>query len=463
MAGIGFPISGSGGSGDPDDWRSQAPLFAEIEKLMSWSGGPVNWDLARQVAVRTAADGDVAPTGDDRRAIADAVRLADLWLDEATDLAASSGDAQAWTRVGWIDATLPVWRQLIDPVAQQVVDGLGGALSGGLGEIAENGLPEELIEQLPPGMKDMLPSDPAALQAMLGPMMGMLGQVGGMLFGSQAGQALGALATEVLGGAAVGLPLSGTRALLPGNIAAFAAELEAADLDQVRLFLAIREAAARRLFDHVPWLRSALLGAVEEYARGITVDPEQLQRTAGELQGIDPSDPDALQRALGPDLFAHEDSPEQRKAMRRLEALLALVEGWVDTVVAAAAHDRLPAADALREALRRRRVSGGASEESFAALVGLTLRPRRLTEAATLWDGLTAARGVAGRDALWAHPDLLPTADDLDDPAAFVVPDGTGEDWVGDDPIAALEQLAADGDRGPVEGDDGGASERGSD
>ena len=52
--------------------------------------------------------------------------------------------------------------------------------------------------------------------------------------------------------------------------------------------------------------------------------------------------------------------------------------------------------------------------------MGLELRPRRLREAAAIWAGLTAARGVDGRDAMWAHPDLLPTADDLDDPEGFV-------------------------------------------
>jgi hypothetical protein len=49
---------------------------------------------------------------------------------------------------------------------------------------------------------------------------------------------------------------------------------------------------------------------------------------------------------------------------------------------------------------------------------------------------LTEQRGPEGRDALWAHPDLIPTADDLDDPAAFVArADGA-------DPIAELEKLA---------------------
>jgi putative hydrolase len=106
-------------------------------------------------------------------------------------------------------------------------------------------------------------------------------------------------------------------------------------------------------------------------------------------------------------------------ALRRLETLLALVEGWVDTVVAAAATDRLPGHSALAETMRRRRASGGPAEQTFATLVGLELRPRRLREATALWAALTAHRGSDARDALWVHPDLLPSADDLDDPTSF--------------------------------------------
>jgi hypothetical protein len=69
--------------------------------------------------------------------------------------------------------------------------------------------------------------------------------------------------------------------------------------------------------------------------------------------------------------------------------------------------------------VRRRRATGGPGEQTFASLVGLELRPRRLREAATLWRALLTARGLEGRDAVWAHPDLMPSADDLDDPDGF--------------------------------------------
>jgi putative hydrolase len=103
----------------------------------------------------------------------------------------------------------------------------------------------------------------------------------------------------------------------------------------------------------------------------------------------------------------------------RLETTLALVEGWVDEVVSQATQNRMPSASKLQEAVRRRRAAGGPAESTFAALVGLELRPRRLRDASALWGSLRSRQGPQGRDAVWAHPDLLPSADDLDDPLGF--------------------------------------------
>ena len=86
----------------------------------------------------------------------------------------------------------------------------------------------------------------------------------------------------------------------------------------------------------------------------------------------------------------------------------------------AAATPTLPAIAPLNETMRRRRAAGGPAEQTFAALVGLELRPRRLRDASALWALLETRRGVEGRDAVWGHPDLIPSADDLDDPFAFV-------------------------------------------
>lgn len=377
--------------------------------LMSWQGGPVNWDLAKDVARQAAAPGDRSVVEAERSAVTDAIRLAELWLDPATSFSSATTSARAWSRAEWIEATLPTWKTLVEPVATKVVDAFGSGISGIPG-----------IPGLPGfGESDVDPGElPAHMQQMAGPLMSMMRQMGGVMFGGQVGQALGALAREVVSSTDVGLPLAGvgTAALLPAGVEEFGAGLEL-PADEVRLFLALREAACHRLFAGVPWLRGRVLAAVEDYARGITVDMSHMQEAMG---SIDPTNPEALQEALAGGLFEPQDTPAQQAALLRLETLLALIEGWIDDVVGQAAQGRLSGADALAETVRRRRAAGGPAEQTFGTLIGLELRPRRMREAAQLWRLLREQRGVEGRDALWEHPDLLPTADDLTDPAAFV-------------------------------------------
>ena len=81
--------------------------------------------------------------------------------------------------------------------------------------------------------------------------------------------------------------------------------------------------------------------------------------------------------------------------------------------------DRRQAVIARGTGLRRRRAAGGPAESTFAALVGLELRPRRLRDASALWGSLRSRQGQDARDAVWTHPDLLPTSADLDDPLGF--------------------------------------------
>ena len=128
-----------------------------------------------------------------------------------------------------------------------------------------------------------------------------------------------------------------------------------------------------------------------------------------------------MQQALPGGCSRPQQSPAQQAALARLETLLALVEGWVDVVTDRRRAGRTcPQADALGEAIRRRRATGGPAEKTFAALVGLELRPRRLRDAANLFAALEDSGGAAARDGAWRHPDLAPSAADLDDPLGYV-------------------------------------------
>src|SRR3954471_23380463 len=175
--GFGALFGGGAAGGDPGDLLGKMPLFAELQKLMNWSGGPVNWDLARPGAISQLAARHPPVSEAERAAVAEALRLADLWLDQVTDLPSGVERALAWSRVEWVEQTLPAWGALIDPLAERVVAAMTSAL-------------------------------PQEAASMMGPIAGMMGRMGGMMFGAQVGQALGELVGEVLTGSQGGLALA---------------------------------------------------------------------------------------------------------------------------------------------------------------------------------------------------------------------------------------------------------------
>ena len=428
---------------DKMDPATMDMVGAQLKSMFaSGDSEPFNVELATDVARKSvAAEGDSTVGEAARREVQQAVEVARLWIDEVTDLPAPAGPVHAWSRAEWVDQTMPMWRQLVEPVAAGVSTAVVSAMRSQMGEL---GAGEDLgsIPGMPAGM------DPSALMGQVEPMME---RMSGTMFGVQVGQAVGALAGSLVSGTDVGLPLVPGHgvALLPANIAAFAEGLEV-DLAEVRLYLAVREAARVRLFAEVAWLGPQLVAAVQAYARDISIDTEGIESA---LQSIDPSDPEAMQAALSNSLFAPEPSRAQRSALVQLETYLALVEGWVAVVADRATSKHLPHPGALDEAVRRQRASAGPAGQIFSQLVGLELHPRRLRDAANLWAALEARGGAAARDSAWAHPDVAPTAADLDDPLGYVerfMSRGTRDEM--DD---ALEAMLSEGDSRSGSGSDG--------
>src|SRR5712691_9432135 len=258
--GAGGPMGPFGAMGDPQQFADALRQFAD---MLSWRGGPVNWDLAKNVARHAiVAAGDPSILDAQRREITEAVRLADLWLDEATSFPSGIRKIEAWSRSEWLEATFPIWAKLCDPIAAKGVEAMSGMFSAD---------PAQLGEEVPEEVRQALGALGGGAGG-LGGLAAMMRQLGGAMIGSQTGTAVGELAREVVGSADIGLPLGpeGTAALLPAGVAEFGQGLSV-DAGEVRLFLALREAAHQRLFAHVPWLRAHLLGAVEQYASGITV------------------------------------------------------------------------------------------------------------------------------------------------------------------------------------------------
>jgi putative hydrolase len=402
------PFSGGPGGFDPRMFAG-VPLFQELAKVLAWRGGPVNWDLATQtaqalVAARERDRERALPSGDrEDDELAQAVSVAELWLDAVTDLPAVDGPARAlptgeWIRMANSTGGLGLY---VEPVAK----GMGEALTRGLGSSEElSGLTGGQ------GMPD------------LG---GMLGPVGALLYGVQVGSITGQLADQLLGTYDLGVPTVDPRVVgtVGDSARRFAAEYDI-DRTEFRYWLALREAAHRRQFAGVAWLRAHLADLVARFSAAADFDAGGLLESFG-ASGIDPmslSDPARLRDALeGNEAFHVEPTPAQRAVLTQLQALVAFTEGWVEVVVDAAAGDKLPALSRIEEAITRRRAEKGAGERALEQLVGLDLKPADLRAGAAFCRAVLAARGQAGLDRAWRGAEFLPTAAELAEPSRWLV------------------------------------------
>ncbi len=380
------------------------------------SASGIDWAATRRSARQVVASlgPDPTPSQTQRRELADSDRLVESWLDPMTSFPALTSPAQAWSRAEWVEDTMDSWRTIVDPIITSIADAMTSSFGG------------EAVAEMP---------ELAQISGVFGP---LLRSAAGQMYTVRLAQAIAQIATEVVSGAELGLQLLSVSrvVLLPTNVDAFIKGLAMPD-DDALMYLTVREAARQRLFASVTWLAPQLLALIEHYAREITIDASALT-DAIDMDSLGQLTPEKLQevsRQLQGRLFKPTRTPEQEQVLGRLETLLALVEGWVDAVSHDAASPWLAHEPALLEAVRRRRATGGPGEKVTASLLGMELHPRRVREALRLWQAVAADRGVEGRDALWSHPDLIPTATDLDDPIGFVQGDRhdqSGEDWDAD-------------------------------
>lgn len=391
-------------AGLPNDPAVIQALLAQLRQAItqgeSQTVAGVNWTVASQQAISAAREGSKAVGENTKTAVDEATRIASLWLDQGTALSALASEPKLISREVWVQDALPLFQELAGPIAQRVA----------------NALTENLQENLP-----------SELEGLAKGAGGIMRSAGGALFAMQLGSALGKLSHEVLTGGDIGLPFysEARAAFIPQNLNQFITD-NSLDQGQAYIYLAVRELAHARLFRHSRWLREAVINQLTNYANGISIDGEAMSELA---TSITPESAEALKAALESGALLSERTEEQLTALASIETLLALIEGWVE-VVTENSTKLLPTAGTLDEVLRRRRATSSPAQSTFATLVGLELKPRRTREAAAFWRTLTERIGVEKRDAIWDHPDLLPSSTDIDNVEGYLQRIGGGEDSI---------------------------------
>jgi putative hydrolase len=392
-------------------------------------GGPINEGspMLATAALREGARTFLASHNDlpvgvtDLKKIADACAIANTWVEDKTQFPMNALNTDlAWTRREWMESSLAGWQKLAEPLAE----GMAEALVKVMGQISPD-IPEEMRASF-------------NIESFLPVMRGFMGS----LIAGQLGQSIGALAVNITSANDVALPLfdkNGTH-LIPQNIAAWGEGLDLPE-QEILIYLAIREIAANRLFAHTPWLAEYLRDLITAYGKGITVDIAAIQNQAEDALSsgeLDVNNPESISLAINNGMFQPEQSPTQTAALAKLEMALALIEGWIDHVTTLAATDRLPSLNALQETHRRARITSSPTQQLFASLLGLEVSPRKMRECAEFWNEIYtltsrdgAGAGVATRDHRWEDPSLLPTMEDLADPAAFLASTTVPDDLSG--------------------------------
>ena len=226
------------------DKRSAFRYFREIQRVLQSSSGPVNWELARQVGIATAAMGaeDREPSDEDRRSFEEVVRVAELQVADFTGLDGPSDlpDVQAVRRARWVQANIEGLRGVLEPAAER----MGAAITSAQREA----IPEEAQTQA--GVAQLI------------------GQLSPLLLGAQVGSVLGTLAQQVLGQYDIAVPRpegSGTLMFVVPNVAAFERDwsLDATDF---RTWIAIHEVTHRFEFAR-PWALPRFRELVDEICR----------------------------------------------------------------------------------------------------------------------------------------------------------------------------------------------------
>jgi coenzyme F420 biosynthesis associated uncharacterized protein len=331
----------------------------------------IDWNLAGTVARRVAnlqPAGDPAPFEALEQPATEAERLVSAYtgLVSATPVPV----AEPVDRAGWIEANLASLETVLEPAAQRIAGGAG------------------------------------PLKSIAG---GVLGAEAGAVSGFLAGRVLGQYEFPVLE------PEKPARLLfVTPNLAQAAKTLQAPD-DQLLRWVALHEMTHALQFGGVPWLRPHLGEMLRELLGALELDPRSLLRVPDltDLKKL-------VERVREDGLAMMAVGPDRREALDRVQAFMAVLEGYAEHVMDAVGADVLDDLPALRGALGRRRHDRSGLLKLLDRLLGMDLKLRQYEQGKSFCDGVVSHAGIEGLNRVWIGPDTMPTVAELADPLGWL-------------------------------------------
>jgi coenzyme F420 biosynthesis associated uncharacterized protein len=337
----------------------------------------VDWQLAGKVAEGVAA---LQPSGDAEpfKRLVEPADESERLVRKYTGLVPAAGAlpvAESIDRRAWIDANLDSMRGVLEPAASRAGEkfgSLGGVIGGAAGAVL-------------------------AVEA-------------GALSGFLAGRVLGQYEFPVLD------PDAPARLLFVAPNLGHAAKQLDADADRLLRWVALHEITHALQFGGVPWLRPHLAGMVQELTSSLTIDPTGLFSGSSPMESVGKIVEAVKEGEVGTLVLG----PERRELIDRVQAFMAVLEGYAEHVMDAVGAEVIEDLASLRAALERRRGDRTGLLRLFEKLIGMELKLRQYQQGKRFCDGVVERAGIAGLNRVWEGPERLPTLAELDDPGGWL-------------------------------------------
>jgi putative hydrolase len=370
------------------DPMGDIPLFREIQKLLSSSHGPINLEIARQVA--TALNQDSSDTIDQAGAqvIAEAVRNAEFIVAGYTRL---SVDEPARTvpisRRGWIDMTMTGWGWLLTHLASRFSAEVTSFASERGDEV--------------------------------NPMGAVMGQIAPLLLGMQAGTLIGQLARDALGRYDPGIPRDDDGHLFfIGSTIDQVAEGYDFEPGAFRRWVALEDVARHTIARATPWVERYRRSLFIELVDSLEIDASDLE---GRLADLQSRGPEALQEGFDTtEMLPIVQTPRHTKALDNLRAFVALFEGYARHVSVAVATQTVGDTQRIAEGMRRRSASPSEGRAMLNAMLGWKPDPALEQSGTTFSNAIVELHGVGTLNRAWEAPDNIPTIAEIRDPFQWI-------------------------------------------
>jgi coenzyme F420 biosynthesis associated uncharacterized protein len=372
-------------------WTAGKLLNRNVSRDQSNNPRLLNWTWARTIAVRGARDSQGDEIGAEldagqrervRREYASLVERSAQLVSEFTGitLPAPLRQVHVFDRAEWVDANLAQFRLMFaaldEAYAETIARARGAAPAGMVGQ--------------------------AMLSAQMGILMGYLAR-----------RVLGQYDLSLLGREPV---TEGRLYFVEPNIAAMERRYEL-PREEFRAWIALHEVTHAFEFEAHPWVRAYMNDLLTEYLRSLSEDLFG-NRPGGALTLLAGRIKDNLfERGHMLEMMM---SPAQRDVFRKLQALMALMEGYSNHVMNQVGARQLKDHETLKQTFESRAKSRGAAEQLFIKLTGLDIKLEQYVLGERFCEQVASERGLPFLNQIWRGEEHLPTLEEIHDPARWI-------------------------------------------